>query len=174
MSEKKYDYLFKILLIGDSTANKTSILLKFCDDAFNTTQISTIGIDFKVKTFQLNSKKIRLHVWDTAGQERFKTITSAYYRGAHGILLVYSITDKESFDSTCKWMENINEHADKNVEIILLGNNCEKSEMRQVSKEDGERFAIENNIKFFEVSSKNNYNLESAFMALTSDLLLTK
>ena len=131
MAKQAYDHLFKILLIGDSGVGKTCILCRFSDDSFNSSFISTIGIDFKMKTIELNGKKIKLQIWllqvclvlvllgkklniiflirDTAGQERFYTITSTYYRGAMGIMLVYDVTDGKSFDSIGKWLRNIDE-----------------------------------------------------------------
>lgn len=119
MAKQAYDYLFKILLIGDSGVGKTCILCRFSDDSFNPSFISTIGIDFKMKTIELNGKKIKLQIWDTAGQERFYTITSTYYRGAMGIMLVYDMTDGKSFDSIGKWLRNIDE-VRKSSEIIDL------------------------------------------------------
>ncbi|ETN69598.1 Ras family protein [Necator americanus] len=109
MARRPYDLLFKLLLIGDSGVGKTCILYRFSDDAFNTTFISTIGIDFKIKTIELRGKKIKLQIWDTAGQERFHTITTSYYRGAMGIMLVYDITNAKSFDNIAKWLRNIDE-----------------------------------------------------------------
>uniref|UniRef100_A0A3P9HPC8 small monomeric GTPase n=1 Tax=Oryzias latipes TaxID=8090 RepID=A0A3P9HPC8_ORYLA len=106
---KTYDYLFKLLLIGDSGVGKTCVLFRFADDAFNSTFISTIGIDFKIRTIDLNGKKIKLQIWDTAGQERFRTITTAYYRGAMGIMLVYDITNEKSFENIKNWIRNIEE-----------------------------------------------------------------
>ena len=112
MATKTYDLLFKILLIGDSGVGKTDILFRFSDDAFNTTFNSTIGIDFKIKTIELRGKRIKLQMWDTAGQERFHTITTSYYRGAMGIMLVYDITNPKSFDNIAKWLRNIDEVID--------------------------------------------------------------
>ena len=109
MAKKSYDLLFKLLLIGDSGVGKTCILFRFSDDAFNTTFISTIGIDFKIKTIELRGKKIKLQIWDTAGQERFHTITTSYYRGAMGIMLVYDIANAKSFDNIAKWLRTIQE-----------------------------------------------------------------
>ena len=121
MAEKKYDLLFKLLLIGDSGVGKTCILFRFSDDMFNTTFISTIGIDFKLKTIHLNGKLIKLQIWDTAGQERFHTITTAYYRGALGVMMVYDVTDKKSFDDIINWLRAIKEHANPNVEKMIIG-----------------------------------------------------
>uniref|UniRef100_A0A2K6T3Q0 small monomeric GTPase n=1 Tax=Saimiri boliviensis boliviensis TaxID=39432 RepID=A0A2K6T3Q0_SAIBB len=106
---KTYDYLFKLLLIGDSGVGKTCVLFRFSEDAFNSTFISTIGIDFKIRTIELDGKRIKLQIWDTAGQERFRTITTAYYRGAMGIMLVYDITNEKSFDNIRNWIRNIEE-----------------------------------------------------------------
>ncbi|XP_050022311.1 ras-related protein Rab-8B-like [Alexandromys fortis] len=119
---KTYDYLFKLLLITDSgCVSKTCLLFPFSEDAFNTTFISTIGIDFKMRTIELNGKEIKLQIWYTAGQERFLTITTAYYRGAMGIMLVYDITNKKSFDNIKNWIRSTKEHASSDVERMILG-----------------------------------------------------
>lgn len=167
---KTYDYLFKLLLIGDSGVGKTCILFRFSEDAFNTTFISTIGIDFKIRTIELDGKKIKLQIWDTAGQERFRTITTAYYRGAMGIMLVYDITDEKSFENIKNWIRNIEENASADVEKMLLGNKCELNEKRQVTKERGEKLAVEYGIKFVETSAKASINVEQAFFTLASDI----
>ncbi|KAL6050191.1 hypothetical protein STEG23_015199 [Scotinomys teguina] len=189
---KTYDYLFKLLLIGDSGVGKTCLLFRFSEDAFNTTFISTIvrsitefwqtlprfvivliplvkrvvgsisgeGIDFKIRTIELDGKKIKLQIWDTAGQERFRTITTAYYRGAMGIMLVYDITNEKSFDNIKNWIRNIEEHASSDVERMILGNKCDMNDRRQVSKERGEKLAIDYGIKFLETSAKSSTNVE--------------
>ncbi|XP_018601424.1 ras-related protein Rab-8A isoform X1 [Scleropages formosus] len=177
---KTYDYLFKLLLIGDSGVGKTCVLFRFSEDAFNSTFISTIGIDFKIRTVELDGKKIKLQIWDTAGQERFRTITTAYYRGAMGIMLVYDITNEKSFDNIKNWIRNIEEHASADVEKMILGNKCDVNDKRQVSKERGEKFvpppmfftqlALEYGIKFMETSAKANINVENAFMTLARDI----
>ena len=120
-TKKSYDLLFKILLIGDSDVGKSCILFRFNDDEFNTTFISTIGIDFKTKTVEMDGKLIKLQQWDTAGQERFDTISTSYYRGANGIVLVYDVTNPKSFDNISKWVGNIKEHASEDVRIVLVG-----------------------------------------------------
>lgn len=167
---KTYDYLFKLLLIGDSGVGKTCVLFRFSEDAFNTTFISTIGIDFKIRTIELDGKKIKLQIWDTAGQERFRTITTAYYRGAMGIMLVYDITNEKSFDNIKNWIRNIEEHASADVEKMILGNKCDVNEKRQVSKERGEKLANDYGIKFMETSAKANINVENAFFTLARDI----
>merc|ERR1711935_852765 len=148
MGSKAYDYLFKLLLIGDSGVGKTCVLFRFSDDAFNSTFISTIGIDFKIRTIELDEKKIKLQIWDTAGQERFRTITTAYYRGAMGILLVYDITNEKSFDNIKNWIRNIEQHASDSVQKILIGNKCDMSDDRIITKDRGQELADEYGIKF--------------------------
>ncbi|XP_055048507.1 ras-related protein Rab-8B-like [Paramisgurnus dabryanus] len=168
---KTYDYLFKLLLIGDSGVGKTCLLFRFSEDAFNTTFISTIGIDFKIRTIELNGKRIKLQIWDTAGQERFRTITTAYYRGAMGIMLVYDITSEKSFENIKNWIRNIEEHASSDVERMILGNKCDMNDKRQVSKERGEKLAIDYGIKFLETSAKTSVNVEESFITLARDIM---
>uniref|UniRef100_A0A914ZV65 Ras-related protein Rab-10 n=1 Tax=Parascaris univalens TaxID=6257 RepID=A0A914ZV65_PARUN len=171
MAKKQYDLLFKLLLIGDSGVGKTCILYRFSDDAFNTTFISTIGIDFKIKTIELKGKKIKLQIWDTAGQERFHTITTSYYRGAMGIMLVYDITNAKSFDNIAKWLRNIDEHASEDVEKMLLGNKCDMADRRVVSRERGEKIANDHGIRFLETSAKANIQIDKAFYDLAEAIL---
>lgn len=146
------------------------MLFRFSEDAFNSTFISTIGIDFKIRTIELDGKKIKLQIWDTAGQERFRTITTAYYRGAMGIMLVYDITNEKSFDNIKNWIRNIEEHASADVEKMVLGNKCDMNDKRQVSRERGEQLAIEYGIKFMETSAKASINVEDAFFTLARDI----
>ena len=171
MAKKSYDVLFKLLLIGDSGVGKTCILFRFSDNQFNNTFISTIGIDFKIKTIELRGKKIKLQIWDTAGQERFHTITTSYYRGAMGIMLVYDITNAKSFDNIAKWLRNITEHANEDVEKMILGNKCDMESERIISKERGENIARENGVRFLETSAKTNVNIEKAFIELSESIL---
>ncbi|KAL4593199.1 ras-related protein Rab-13, partial [Arapaima gigas] len=157
----KYDFLFKLLLIGDSGVGKTCLIIRFAEDNFNSTYISTIGIDFKVKTIEVD-----------AGQERFKTITTAYYRGAMGIILVYDITDEKSFENIQNWMKSIKENASSGVNRMLLGNKCDIEAKRKVSKEAGEKLAKDHGIRFFETSAKSSINVEESFTALARDILV--
>jgi len=168
---KNYDHLFKLLLIGDSGVGKTCILFRFSDDQFNTSFISTIGIDFKIKTVDIDGKRVKLQIWDTAGQERFHTITTSYYRGANGIMMVYDITNPKSFDNITKWLRNISDHAADDVIKLVLGNKSDMEEKRMISTARGQEIAQQNNIKFFETSAKNNSNINEAFMTLASDIL---
>ncbi|KAI4825839.1 hypothetical protein KUCAC02_021504 [Chaenocephalus aceratus] len=157
---KTYDYLFKLLLIGDSGVGKTCLLSGSARDSFNTTFISTIGIDFKIRTIELDGKRVKLQIWDTAGQERFRTITTAYYRGAMGIMLVYDISNEKSFENIKNWIRNIEEHASSDVEKMVLGNKCDMTDRRQVSKDRGEKLAIDYGVKFLETSAKSGLNVE--------------
>ncbi|BHF64243.1 Ras-related protein Rab-8A [Sparganum proliferum] len=167
---KDYDYLFKLLLIGDSGVGKTSLLIKFAEDQFFSTFIATIGIDFKVRTIYLDGKKIKLQIWDTAGQERFRTITTAYYRGAMGIMLVYDITQASSFRNIKNWLSNISEHGNSDVEKMLLGNKCDMSSQRQVTEQEGRQYADNNGILFFETSAKDGLNVNEAFEFLAREI----
>eukprot|EP01084_Bolivina_argentea_P002136 3937_1 len=152
-----YDYLIKVLMIGDSGAGKSSLLLRGCDDSFTTSVISTVGIDFKIKTIEVEDKIAKLQVWDTAGQERFRTIQTSYYRGAMGILLVYDITDEQSFLNIRNWMRNVEQHASNSVDLTIVGNKCDLEEDRLISKERGQALADEYGTKFFETSAKTDY-----------------
>ncbi|KAI8077819.1 ras family-domain-containing protein [Halteromyces radiatus] len=165
-----YDYLIKLLLIGDSGVGKSCLLLRFSDDSFTPSFITTIGIDFKIRTIELDGKRIKLQIWDTAGQERFRTITTAYYRGAMGILLVYDVTDERSFGNVRNWFSNIEQHANEGVNKILIGNKCDMEDKRVVTKEQGEALANELGIQFMETSAKANIGVEEAFFDLARDI----
>merc|ERR1711977_712315 len=153
-NKSPYDMLIKLLLIGDSGVGKSCLLCRYSDDVFNSSFITTIGIDFKIRTIELDGKKIKLQIWDTAGQERFRTITQAYYRGAMGILLVYDVTDEKSFTNINSWMKNIQQHANTEVVKVLLGNKCDMKNKRADSTESGESLAADYGIEFFETSAK--------------------
>ena len=165
-----YDYLFKILLIGNSGVGKSSLLLRFADDTFTDNFMPTIGVDFKIRTLEVDGKTIKLQIWDTAGQERFKTITSSYYKGAHGIIVVYDITDKESFKNIDTWMNEVEKHASDNVSRILVGNKSDMEESRQVSTDEGKELADQYNIRFMETSAKESANVEEAFTLMTKEI----
>jgi Ras-related protein Rab-8A len=165
-----YDYLIKLLLIGDSGVGKSCLLLRFSDDSFTPSFITTIGIDFKIRTIDLEGKRIKLQIWDTAGQERFRTITTAYYRGAMGILLVYDVTDEKSFNNIRNWIRNIEQHATESVNKILIGNKCDMVEKKVVDSARGKALADEYGIKFLETSAKNSINVEEAFITLAKDI----
>ncbi|CAG9310356.1 unnamed protein product [Blepharisma stoltei] len=161
-SSSQYDYLIKLLVIGDSGVGKTCFLLRFSDDNFTSSHLTTIGIDFKLKTVDVEGSKIKLQIWDTAGQERFRTITQSYYKGAMGIILIYDCTDENSFNNIRNWMQQIKTHSSENVVKILVGNKCDKPD-KKVSTEQGEALAKELGVKFFEASAKSNVNVTEAF-----------
>ncbi|KAF2191360.1 NCA2-domain-containing protein [Zopfia rhizophila CBS 207.26] len=167
---RNYDFLIKLLLIGDSGVGKSCCLLRFSEDSFTPSFITTIGIDFKIRTIELDGKRVKLQIWDTAGQERFRTITTAYYRGAMGILLVYDVTDERSFNNIRTWFSNVEQHATEGVNKILIGNKCDWEEKRAVSTERGQALADELGIPFLEVSAKSNINVDKAFYSLAADI----
>lgn len=162
----EYDYLFKILLIGDTGVGKSCILLRFADDTFSDSHISTIGVDFKIRTVELHNKTAKLQIWDTAGQERFRTITSSYYRGAHAMMIVYDVNDMDSFNNVKNWLTECDRYASENVIKILVGNKCDTTK-RIVSYEMGKEFAELCDMQFIETSAKNGINVEKSFMTIT-------
>ncbi|KAH0727711.1 hypothetical protein KY290_003415 [Solanum tuberosum] len=164
------DYLFKLLLIGDSGVGKSCLLLRFADDSYLDSYISTIGVDFKIRTVEQDGKTIKLQIWDTAGQERFRTITSSYYRGAHGIIIVYDITDQESFNNVKQWLSEIDRYASENVNKLLVGNKSDLNDNRAVSYDTAKAFADEIGIPFMEASAKSATNVEQAFMAMAAEI----
>ncbi|XP_061374288.1 ras-related protein RABD2a isoform X2 [Gastrolobium bilobum] len=165
---KEYDYLFKLLLIGDSGVGKSCLLLRFADDSYIESYISTIGVDFKIRTVEQDGKTIKLQIWDTAGQERFRTITSSYYRGAHGIIIVYDVTDEESFNNVKQWLSEIDRYASDNVNKLLVGNKSDLTANRVVSYDTAKEFADQIGIPFMETSAKDSTNVEQAFMAMAA------
>jgi Ras-related protein Rab-1A len=165
----EYDYLFKLLLIGDSGVGKSCLLLRFADDSYLESYISTIGVDFKIRTVELDGKTIKLQIWDTAGQERFRTITSSYYRGAHGIIVVYDVTDQESFNNVKQWLNEIDRYANENVNKLLVGNKSDLT-AKKVDTKTAKAFADEIGIPFLETSAKNATNVEQAFMTMAAEI----
>lgn len=140
------------------------------DDTYTESYISTIGVDFKIRTVELDGKTIKLQIWDTAGQERFRTITSSYYRGAHGIIVVYDITDAESFNNVKQWLHEIDRYASEHVNKLLVGNKSDLTTKRAVTYEQGKEFADSLGIEFIETSAKNATNVEKAFLAMSSQI----
>lgn len=168
--DQEYDYMFKILLIGDTNVGKSCLLLRFADDTYTGSFISTIVVDFKIRTIEVDHKIIKLQIWDTAGQERFRTITSSYYRGAHGIIVVYDVTDKESFNHVPEWLNEIEKYACENVNKLLFGNKSDLTAKRVVSTEQGKEFAESQGIEFLETSAKEATNVEQAFLTLATQI----
>lgn len=149
---------------------KSCLLLRFCDDSFTPSFITTIGIDFKIRIVDLEGRRIKVQIWDTAGQERFRTITTAYYRGAMGIMLVYDVTDERSFNNVRNWIRNVDQYATEGVNKILIGNKCDDVERRVVDRERGLELAREYGLKFMETSAKTNTNVDEAFLTLSKDI----
>ena len=166
----EYDYLFKLLLIGDSGVGKSCLLLRYTDETYQESYISTIGVDFKIKTIELDGKVIKLQIWDTAGQERFRTITSSYYRGAHGIIVVYDVTDQESFNNVKVWLQEIDRYANENVTKLLVGNKSDLTSKKVVDYETAKAFADELGIPFLETSAKSAANVEQSFMTMAAEI----
>eukprot|EP01062_Namystynia_karyoxenos_P043247 TRINITY_DN3166_c0_g4_i2.p2 TRINITY_DN3166_c0_g4~~TRINITY_DN3166_c0_g4_i2.p2 ORF type:complete len:234 (+),score=125.43 TRINITY_DN3166_c0_g4_i2:93-704(+) len=166
----EYDYLFKLLLIGDSGVGKSCLLLRFADDTYTESYISTIGVDFKIRTIELDGKTIKLQIWDTAGQERFRTITSSYYRGAHGIIIVYDVTDMETFNNVKTWLSEIEKYATDNVNKLLVGNKCDLVVKKAVDYNTAKDYADTLGIPFLETSAKNATNVEQAFITMSAEI----
>ncbi|XP_034243308.1 ras-related protein Rab-37 isoform X1 [Thrips palmi] len=169
-SSEDYDLVCKVMLLGDSGVGKTCLLVRFQNGFFLSGNfISTVGVDFRNKLVTVDSVKVKLQIWDTAGQERFRSVTHAYYRDAHALLLLYDVTNKTSFDNIRAWLGEIREYAQDDVVIMLLGNKADCSE-RVVRREDGERLAREYSVAFMETSAKTGLNVEVAFMAVAREL----
>lgn len=168
---RSFDSILKLLLVGDSGVGKSCLLLRFVEDKFNPSFITTIGIDFRIRTIELDGKRIKLQLWDTAGQERFRTITTAYYRGATGIVMVYDVTDRRTFDNIKTWFQTVHQHANDDTKLVLVGNKCDEEELRDVSREEGEALAKELGILFFEASAKTNENVDDLFFKLAASIL---
>lgn len=169
-SHADYDYLFKLLLIGDSGVGKSCLLLRFADDCFTENYINTIGVDFKIKTVDLEGKTVKLQIWDTAGQERFRTITTTYYRGAHGIMIVYDCTDKASFNNVKYWLGEIDKYATDCVQKIIVGNKTDMVAKKVIAYDEGKDLADSLGVQFMETSAKLAHNVEQAFMAMANDI----
>ncbi|XP_069380639.1 RAB3D, member RAS oncogene family, b [Paralichthys olivaceus] len=165
-ADQNFDYMFKLLIIGNSSVGKTSFLFRYADDSFTSAFVSTVGIDFKVKTVFRNDKRIKLQIWDTAGQERYRTITTAYYRGAMGFLLMYDISNQDSFNAVQDWATQIKTYSWDNAQVILVGNKCDLEDNRLVPTEDSQRLAEELGFQFFEASAKDNINVKQVFERL--------
>lgn len=164
----RYDVLVKLLLIGDSGCGKTCCLVRYTNDEFSDSFGSTIGVDFKIKTIMLGSICAKLQIWDTAGQERFRTITQSYFRGAHGIVLMFDLTDKSTFDSLNDWFIQILTYADQDVNVLLVGNKCDAEDRVVVDQQQIDAFAAQYGIQYFDASAKMGINIETAFVSLAA------
>ncbi|KAG5151212.1 hypothetical protein JHK84_027684 [Glycine max] len=167
---QKIDYVFKVVLIGDSAVGKTQLLARFAKNQFSVDSKATIGVEFQTKTLIIDNKTVKAQIWDTAGQERYRAVTSAYYRGAVGAMLVYDMTKRQSFDNMAKWLEELRGHADKNIVVMLIGNKCDLGTLRAVPTEDAEEFAQRENLFFMETSALESTNVETAFLTILTEI----
>ena len=169
-SSSHYDYLFKVVVIGDIECGKTSIMNRFIEGTFDE-ESATISVDYKEKIIEVNDKSIKLQVWDTAGLERFKAINNSFYRGTHGIIVVYDVTNKDSFGNTSIWLKEVSYYPGKGVQKILVGNKCDNSTTRVVTYTEGKNFAEKENIEFIETSAKDGKNINELFELMTKEIL---
>ncbi|KAL0460432.1 UNVERIFIED_CONTAM: Ras-related protein RABA5b [Sesamum latifolium] len=156
------EYLFKIVVIGDSAVGKSNLLSRFARDEFDHNSKATIGVEFQTQVVELDGKEVKAQVWDTAGQERFRAVTSAYYRGAVGALVVYDISRKITFESVKRWLDELNTHCDTAVARMLVGNKCDLENIREVSVDEGKSLA-EEGLFFIETSALDSTNVNKAF-----------
>ncbi|KAL8262448.1 hypothetical protein R6Q59_023797 [Mikania micrantha] len=167
---QKIDYVFKIVLIGDSAVGKSQLLARFSRNEFSLDSKATIGVEFQTKTIVIDHKNVKAQIWDTAGQERYRAVTSAYYRGAVGAMLVYDITKRQSFDHIARWLEELRAHADDKIVIMLIGNKSDLDSHREVSSEDATEFAEREGLFFMETSALEATNVEPAFLTILTEI----
>ncbi|KAH8157213.1 hypothetical protein CIB48_g11037 [Xylaria polymorpha] len=170
MANDEYDFLFKVVLIGDSGVGKSNLLSRFTRNEFNLDSKSTIGVEFATRSIQVDSKTIKAQIWDTAGQERYRAITSAYYRGAVGALLVYDISKHQTYENVTRWLKELREHADANIVIMLVGNKSDLRHLRAVPTDEAKSFASENHLSFIETSALDASNVELAFQNILTEI----
>ncbi|XP_065875301.1 ras-related protein RABA5b [Euphorbia lathyris] len=168
--ERGEEYLFKIVIIGDSAVGKSNLLSRFARNEFDSNSKATIGVEFQTQVVDIDGKEIKAQIWDTAGQERFRAVTSAYYRGAIGALLVYDITRRSSFESVKRWLDELTTHCDTAVARMLVGNKCDLENIREVSIEEGKNFAEEENLFFMETSALDSTNVQTAFEVVIREI----
>lgn len=170
--DDSFDFLFKIILIGDSNVGKTCVVQNFKSGSFSEKQQNTIGVDFTVRTVDIEGKKVKMQVWDTAGQERFRTITQSYYRSAHGAMIAYDITRPSTFNSVAHWIKEVELYGAANIVLALIGNKCDLEEERQVQFAEACNLAEERGIlAALETSAKESQNVEEAFMMMARELM---
>jgi len=165
-----YDYLFKVVLIGDSGVGKSNLLSRFTRNEFNLESKSTIGVEFATRSINVDGKTVKAQIWDTAGQERYRAITSAYYRGAVGALLVYDIAKHATYENVTRWLKELRDHADQNIVIMLVGNKSDLKHLRAVPTEEAKAFATEHGLSFIETSALDASNVEPAFQNILTEI----
>ncbi|KAK7293198.1 hypothetical protein RJT34_16061 [Clitoria ternatea] len=161
--EKGEEYLFKVVLIGDSAVGKSNLLSRFARNEFDANSKATIGVEFQTQVVEIDGKEIKAQIWDTAGQERFRAVTSAYYRGAVGALVVYDITRRGTFDSINRWLQELTTQNDSTIARMLVGNKCDLENIREVSTEEGKSLAEAEGLFFMETSALDSTNVQTAF-----------
>lgn len=166
------DYSIKVVVVGDSGVGKSNILSRFVNNEFSSDCRATVGVELSTKTYKINGKVTKLHLWDTAGQERYKSITGSYYKGAKGALVVYDITNKESFERVDKWIKEIQEMGGKNINIVICGNKNDLEDSRQVSEEEGQDKGNNNNLLSIETSALKSTNIDEAFKKLLCQIYI--
>ncbi|KAM9851665.1 RAB11a, member RAS oncogene family, like [Aulostomus maculatus] len=164
--EDEYDYLFKVVLIGDSGVGKSNLLSRFTRNEFNLESKSTIGVEFATRSIQVEGKTIKAQIWDTAGQERYRAITSAYYRGAVGALLVYDIAKHLTYENAERWLKELQDHADSNIVIMLVGNKSDLRHLRAVPTDEARAFSETHGLSFLETSALDSSNVDLAFQTI--------
>lgn len=169
-ASQKIDYVFKVVLIGDSAVGKSQILARFARNEFSLDSKATIGVEFQTRTLVIQHKSVKAQIWDTAGQERYRAVTSAYYRGAVGAMLVYDITKRQTFDHIPRWLEELRAHADRNIVIMLIGNKTDLEDQRAVPTEDAKEFAQKEGLFFLETSAMEAINVEDAFLTVLTEI----
>jgi len=168
--DDEYDYLFKVVLIGDSGVGKSNLLSRFTRNEFNLESKSTIGVEFATRSITVEGKTIKAQIWDTAGQERYRAITAAYYRGAVGALLVYDIAKHTTYENVERWLKELRDHADNNIVIMLVGNKSDLRHLRAVPTEEARGYAERNNLSFIETSALDSTNVETAFQNILTEI----
>ncbi|KAA3467705.1 Ras-related Rab11B [Gossypium arboreum] len=169
-ADDDYDYLFKLVLIGDSGVGKSNLLSRFTKNEFNLESKSTIGVEFATRSIRVDDKVVKAQIWDTAGQERYRAITSAYYRGAVGALLVYDVTRHITFENVERWLKELRDHTDSNIVIMLVGNKADLRHLRAVSTEEAKAFAEREKTYFMETSALESLNVENAFTEVLTQI----
>jgi len=170
MAESNYDYLFKVVLIGDSGVGKSNLLSRFTRNEFNSDSKSTIGVEFATRSINVDGKIVKAQIWDTAGQERYRAITSAYYRGAVGALLVYDISKQPTYENVGRWLKELRDHADSSIVIMLVGNKSDLKHLRAVLTDEAKQFSMDNGLSFIETSALEASNVEAAFQQILTDI----
>jgi len=168
MVEKKdeYDFLYKVVIVGDSGVGKTNILSRYVSDTFHLESKPTIGVELSTKTISVKNNVIKTQFWDTAGQERYRAITGVYYKGAHGVIIAFDITKIETFRNIEKWIQEIKNHCGEDISVLIVGNKTDLKSLRAVKIEEASQFAFQNKFGYIESSAFESYNISQAFQLL--------